>query len=48
MHGNQGTEMNHAVMGAEIYGNSVSITYNKGARVFDHRGGIAIIFNNLC
>jgi hypothetical protein len=46
MHGNQGIGQNHATMGAEIYGNLVTMTYNNGVGMFDQRGGKAVIHNN--
>lgn len=46
MHGNQGIGQNHATMGAEIYGNLVTMTYNNGVGIFDQRGGKAIIHHN--
>jgi hypothetical protein len=46
MHGNQGIGQNHATMGAEIYGNVVTMTYNNGVGMFDQRGGKAVIHNN--
>jgi hypothetical protein len=46
MHGNQGIGQNHATMGAEIYGNVVTMTYNNGVGIFDQRGGKAVIHNN--
>jgi hypothetical protein len=46
MHGNQGIGQNHATMGAEIYGNVVTMIYNKGVGIFDQRGGKAVIHHN--
>jgi len=46
MHGNQGEGQNHATMGAEIYGNRVAMTTNKGVGIFDQRGGKAVIYHN--
>jgi hypothetical protein len=46
MHGNQGIGQNHATMGAEIYGNLVTMTYNNGVGIFDQRGGKAVIHHN--
>ena len=46
MHGNQPSG-NHAIMGAEIYENTVTMTEaGKGVGIFDHRGGKAVIYNN--
>jgi hypothetical protein len=38
--------MNYATMGAEVYGNTLYMQYNKGVRFFDHRGGKVIVFDN--
>ena len=44
-HGNQDGG-NYATMGVEIYGNTITMSDNKGVRIFDHRGGQALCFNN--
>ena len=46
MHGNQGEGQNHATMGAEIYGNHVTMTTNRSVTIFDQRGGKAAIHHN--
>jgi hypothetical protein len=45
MHGNQ-PNAHHATMAAEIYGNTLTMTRNKGVGIFDQRGGVAMIFDN--
>ena len=42
-HGNQPSGV-YSIMGVEIYGNQFQGDYN--VRIFDHRGGKALIFNN--
>jgi len=36
----------HAAMGAEIYGNTLISVNNKNIRIFSHKGGKALIYNN--
>jgi len=45
MHGNQESG-DYATMGAEIYGNELTSSYNKNYGMFDQRGGMAMIWGN--
>lgn len=45
-HGNQGSGTNLSGMGTEIYENTLIDVYNGGGLAFDHRGGIAVCYNN--
>jgi len=45
MHGNQ-PNAHHATMAAEIYGNTLTMTHDKGVGLFDQRGGKAMILDN--
>jgi hypothetical protein len=44
-HGNMGTGGNYSVMGVEIYENIIDAG-TKNVRIFDHRGGKMLAFNN--
>lgn len=46
MHGNMGVGGNYSMMGAEIYGNLLTMPVNHNVGIFDQRGGKAMIFNN--
>lgn len=45
-HGNMGAGGDWGTMAAEIYGNIIHCDFNTGVGIFDHRGGIGLLFNN--
>ncbi|MEK7635592.1 MAG: hypothetical protein AAB405_00710 [Patescibacteria group bacterium] len=44
MHG--GDTLGYGCFGTEIYGNQINDVGNYGGRLYDHRGGTAVVFNN--
>ena len=46
MHGNQVTSQHIAVMGAEIYNNTITIPSNQNIDLLDQRGGKSLVYNN--